>query len=78
MVHEKTVLKIVVERYAERHGVTMREIARKLSADPFVSMGPANLSHKLAGRRELSLHEAHALASLLGMTMDALYELVLL
>ena len=68
--NEASILKLVVEKHAKRHGMTMKQVAARLF------MSPSTLSQKLAGKRAITLHEAHDFAELLGISLDALYELV--
>ena len=68
--NETSILKLVVEKYARRHGLTMRQVAESLY------MSRSSLSMKLSGKRPITLHEAHDFAVLLGISLDALYELV--
>lgn len=69
-------LKHVMERCAERRGMTMAQIAAALH------MTPSGLSKKLSGSRGISLDDACALAAFIGISVDAflsleaLYELV--
>ena len=48
----------------------MRQVAESLY------MSRSSLSMKLSGKRPITLHEAHDFAVLLGISLDALYELV--
>lgn len=67
---ETSLLRVVMERYADREGVTLAEVASRLG------MTPTSFSNKTSGSRPLTLEEAHAFASLLGTSMDNLWWLL--
>lgn len=75
MAHHET-LKLILQSYCRKNGTTMHAIAGRLH------ITPAALSKKLAGERSITLEEAHEIACILGISLDAywslpkLYELV--
>lgn len=66
-----TVAKAVVERYAEREGIHLCDVADRLL------MSKSSLSLKLQGKRGWSLEEAFQLSQLLGIPLDALAKVIL-
>lgn len=66
------ILKMVLEKHAREHGMTMSDVANQLN------MSKSSLSTKLSGKRSISLVDAHDIAEMLGITLDVLWQLLYL
>lgn len=71
MAKEQTILRLMFKKHASANGISQKGVARQLE------LSPSSFSQKLSGKRDITLPEAHRMATLLGVSLDTFWELLI-